>query len=71
MALPPPVTPGSTSVCGGVEEKRSHAPFAKPSAAPWTASAALTPEAKAAATAAKKEYFMIQLLQIWVCTKNV
>jgi hypothetical protein len=39
-------------------------PFAKPSAAPLTASAALTLEAKAATTAAKSEYFIMESYQV-------
>ena len=34
-------------------------PLAKPSAAPFTASAALTLDAKAVITAAKREYFIV------------
>lgn len=37
-------------------------PLAKPSAAPLTASAALTVVAKAAAMATKSEYFMVKFL---------
>jgi len=37
-------------------------PLAKPSAAPLTASAAVALEAKAATTAAKSEYFIVQVL---------
>jgi hypothetical protein len=39
--------------------------LAKPSAAPLTASAALTLEAKAATTAAKSEYFIVRLQYSW------
>jgi hypothetical protein len=39
-------------------------PFAKPSAVPLTASAALTLEAKAATTAAKSEYFMMESYEV-------
>jgi hypothetical protein len=39
-------------------------PLAKPSAAPLTASAALTPDAKAATTAVKREYFIMNSYQV-------